>query len=89
MVPSISMLEDGDESFGKPENIFLKDWELMRDENDQAVVGRVGDPMSRIHVQVGMILGEFGRIMAVRDTGDAYFIVLESGDRIKGTPSNG
>jgi hypothetical protein len=89
MVPSISMLKDGDETLGKPENLFLKDWELMRSKTNTPLVGRTGDPLSRIEVRVGMILGEFGRIMAVRDTGDAYYLILESGDRIQGAPANG
>ncbi len=83
-VPSLSMIERGDETFGKPKNLFLNDWELTRTDDGETIVGRVGDPLSRLNVRVGMILGEFGRIMAVRDTGDAFYLVLESGDRIQG-----
>jgi hypothetical protein len=89
LVPSISMLQSGDTSIGEPENIFLSNWELVRDSSGETVVGRVGEPLSRIRVRVGMILGEYGRIMAVRDTPDAYYLVLESGDRIRGLPSAG
>ena len=83
-VPSLSMIERGDEDFSAPRNLFLSDWELTRTADGETVVGRVGDPLSRLNVRLGMILGEFGRIMAVRDTGDAFYLVLESGDRIQG-----
>jgi len=89
MVPSISMLQSGDTSIGEPENIFLSNWELVRNSQGENIVGRTGDPLSRIRVRVGMILGEYGRIMAVRDTTDAYYLVLESGDRIRGLPGSG
>jgi len=84
LVPSLSMIERGDETFGEPKNLFLNDWELTRSADGETYVGRTGDPLSRLNVRVGMILGEFGRIMAVRDTGDAFYLILESGDRIQG-----
>lgn len=84
LVPSLSMIERGDETFGEPKNLFLNDWELTRTADGETYVGRTGDPLSRLNVRVGMILGEFGRIMAVRDTEDAFYLILESGDRIQG-----
>lgn len=88
MVPSISMLQAGDTSIGQPlpQASFIEGWELLRDHQGENVVGRVGDPLSRVQVRVGMVLGEYGRIMAVRDTRDAYYLVLENGDRIAGSP---
>ncbi|MFG6573607.1 hypothetical protein ACGYLO_18585 [Sulfitobacter sp. 1A13353] len=83
-VPTLSMIDRGEEDFITPRNIFLKDWELTRTPSGETIVGRVGDPLSKLNVRVGMILGEFGRIMAVRDTEDAFYLVLESGDRIQG-----
>lgn len=84
LVPSISMLQSGDTSIGEPENSFLKNWELIRNNRGEHTVGRIGDPISKIRVRVGMIFGEYGRITAVRDTPDAYYLILESGDRIRG-----
>lgn len=86
-VPSLSHVGNGLAGDTLPSNLFLKDWELLRSNSGTPVVGRVGDPMSRINIRVGMVLGEFGRVMAVRDTADAYYIVLASGDRIRGLPA--
>lgn len=74
------------DDFSGPKNIFLTGWELVRD-GEKIFVQRTGDNVSRIEVRSGMILGEFGRVMAIRSTKAAFYIVLESGDKIKGTPS--
>ena len=79
-------LEGGTDA--QPRNLFLESWELLRSPDGTPVAGRVGDPMSRISIRPGMILGEFGRVQAVRGTRDAFYIVLESGDRIRGVPKD-
>ena len=83
MVPSISMLEEGDVSIGPPANLYIGDWELIRDDMGHPIVGRVGQPLSRIRARAGMTLGEVDRIVAVRDTPDAFFLILENGKRIE------
>lgn len=86
MVPSLSMIQQGDTSIGKPQDLFLDGWELTRGAQGETIVGRMNDPLSRIPVRVGMVLGEYGRIMAVSDTMDGYFLILEGGQRISGAP---
>lgn len=87
LVPSLSMVQSGETLLNAPDTFFLENWELIKSSNGENIVGRTGDPRSRIRVRVGMILGEYGRVVAVRDTIDAYYLVLESGMNIRGVPS--
>lgn len=89
LVPSISMLEEGDISIGPPANAFLDDLELVRDDLGKLVVGRAGEPSTRVRARAGMNLGEHGRVVAVRDTPDAYYLILENGYRVVGQGVSG
>ena len=84
MVPSISMVEEGETSISPPEFLYLDDWELVRDDLGHPVVGRVGKPLTRVRASAGMTLGDLGSVVAVRDTPDAYYLILENGKRVAG-----
>ena len=86
LVPTIGMVEEGATEIASREVSYLEGWELVRADGGVALVGRIGDPRSRIPVRLGMILGEAGRISALRDTPDAFYLVLENGVRIGGEP---
>lgn len=86
MVPSISMLEEGDTSISPPEILYLDDWELLRDDLGRPVVGRVGEPLTRVRARTGMTLDEGGQVVAIRDTPDAFYLILENGYRVTGRP---
>lgn len=64
--------------------VYLADWFLSRDGIGDLFVQRGDDVRSRLTIRAGMVLGQHGRIMAVRDTPDAFFLVLEDGTRIRG-----
>ena len=86
MVPSISMLEEGDTSISPPEILYLYDWVLVRDDLGRPVVGRVGEPLTRVRARTGMTLDEGDRVVAIRDTPDAFYLILENGYRVEGRP---
>ena len=91
-IPSISMADsDGFVSggaetanTGSAEIVFLENWEVLRNDSGGHIVGRIGDPSSRLLVHVGMILEDYGQVIALRSHPDAYYLVLEGGMRIAG-----
>ena len=68
--------------------VILENWELLRDEHGMTVAGRINEPESRVFIQPGMILGTYGRVIALRDTPNAWYLVLENGIQIHGNPES-
>ena len=70
-------------------SVFPENWELLRDEHGRTIAGRTNAPDSRVPVLPGMVFGAHGRVTELRDTPDAWYLVLENGTRIHGNPESG
>jgi len=66
------------------ENILLRGWRAQETAEGQVYIQRHDDPLTRLDIETGLILGPFGRVERIVRAAPDLWVELENGEEIRG-----